>query len=73
MCVQKLLMLPGEKVAALYKLAIDEGLNDKAEALGDFIGEVEEYYVREAYQARPNMVRKRPVRQVRSTRQQQRA
>ena len=66
-------MTPQEKVNAAYKLALEEGLEDKAEVLEGFIEEMGEYHVRETYKARSNMVRKRSMRPIRSARQQQRA
>jgi hypothetical protein len=66
-------MTPQENIAATYRLALEEGLEDKAEILESFMEELEEYHVRETHQVRSNMVRERPVRKARSTSQQQRA
>jgi hypothetical protein len=66
-------MTPQEKIAAAYRLALEEGLEDKTEVLENFMEEVEEYHVRETDKAGSNMVRKRSMRPIRSARQQQRA
>jgi hypothetical protein len=66
-------MTPQDEICSAYMVALEEGLEDKAEVLEGFMEEVEEYHVRETHKVRSNMVRERPVRQARSTSQRQRA
>jgi hypothetical protein len=46
-----LLITPQEEIAAAYRLALKEGLEDKAEALESLIEDLEEYNVRETVKA----------------------
>ena len=68
-CVHRLLQMPQSKIIEAYNLAIEQGLSDKASWLVSFFDdELEEFYVTETGKARPNMVRKRPLRKVRPSR-----
>jgi hypothetical protein len=71
-CVQLLLSADQRELSRAYNTAIEKGYSDKARAIGSFLMQ-EEINVRETKKSKRNMVRKRPMRTVRPSRNQLRA
>jgi hypothetical protein len=66
-CVQKLLLMPQDKLIEAYHLAMEKGNTQKAHWFKSCIEE-EEFYEQETGKARSNLVRERPLRTAQSAR-----